>query len=81
MQMRGNGPWGFAPAPQLCNPFFKELVGGFWGKLWISIVSHGFSVWSWQNNYVLANHLLHLCWVSYGGVKGGDVTIGQVHPW
>jgi hypothetical protein len=21
------------------------------------------------------------CWVGYGGAGGGDVTIGQVHPW
>jgi hypothetical protein len=33
--------------------FFKEFIGGFWGKLWISIASHGFSIWSWQNRNVL----------------------------
>jgi hypothetical protein len=25
----------------------KKLIGRFWGKLWISIASHGFLVSSW----------------------------------
>jgi hypothetical protein len=50
-----------------------------WGKLWISTTSHGFSVWSWQNNYIFANHTHPLtpsftcctfCWVNYGSAKG-----------
>ncbi len=54
--MKGNKPWGFALTPQICKAFPKEHVGGFWGKLWISTTSHGFSIWSWHNSYVLANH-------------------------
>jgi hypothetical protein len=80
MQMRGNGPWGSTLAPQLCKAFPKEHVGKFWGKLWISIASHGFSIWSWQNSYVLANHthplhpifhLLHLLLSKLWQCKGG----------
>ncbi len=67
-------------APQLCMAFFKEPVSRFWGKLWISTTSHGFSAWSWQNNYVLANHthpfhpifhLLHLLLGQLWWCKGG----------
>jgi hypothetical protein len=76
---------GFYIGTTMCKAFLKEFVGRFWGKLWILITSHGFLVWSCQNNYVLANHthLLHLIFhllhllcrlimVVQGGV--GDVT-------
>jgi len=45
--MRRNRPWGSTLAPQLYKAVPKELVGGFWGKLWISTASHGFFFWSW----------------------------------
>ncbi len=93
MQMKGNGPWGFTSTPQLCKAFSKEPIGRFWGKLWISITSHQFLAWSWQNSYVLANHthpfhpIFHLLQLLVGqlwrckGRGGGDVTTRQVHPW
>jgi len=84
MQMKRNGPWGSTLAPQLRKAFLKEPIGEFWGKLRISTTSHGFLVWFWQNNYILANHIHPIspsftcctfCWVNYGGARGGgDVT-------
>jgi hypothetical protein len=71
--MKGNEPWGFALAPQLCKAFPKEPLGKIWGKLWISIVSHELLVWSWQNSYILANHthpfhpIFHLLHLLLGG--------------
>jgi hypothetical protein len=45
MQMKRNGPWGSALAPQLHKAFLKEPIGEIWGKLRISTTSHGFLVW------------------------------------
>ncbi len=84
MQMSMNGPCSFALAPPLCQIFKKEFVGRFWVKLWISIVSHGFFVWPWQNRNILNNHTnpLHhyftCCtsyWVNYVGAKGRGVML------
>jgi hypothetical protein len=47
LQMRRNEPWGSTLTPHLCKAFLKEFVGRYWGKLWISIASHGFSCWFW----------------------------------
>ncbi len=47
MHMRGKEPWCSTLAPQLGKEFVKKPVGGFWGKLWISTTSHGFSAWYW----------------------------------
>jgi hypothetical protein len=68
---------------------FEEPVGWFWGKLWISITSHGSSIWSSYISYVVGNHthpfhpifhLLHLLLGQLWWCKGGDVTTWQVHP-
>jgi hypothetical protein len=89
MHIWGNRPWGSTSTPQLCKAFFKEPIGRFWGKLWISITSHQFLAWSWQNSYVLANHthpfhpIFHLLqllvgqlwWCKGGG--GGGVMLQQ----
>jgi hypothetical protein len=32
--------------------FLKELIGGFWGKLWTLITTHGFLIWFWLNKHV-----------------------------
>jgi hypothetical protein len=47
---------GFCTDTTNVQNIFKEPISKLWGKLWISIASHGFSAWSWQNIYVLANH-------------------------
>jgi len=92
--MSNNGPWGFGTfAPSLCQIFLKEPIGRFWGKVWISIASHGFLVWPWQNIDILTNHtyplrpffkMLHLFLGQFCLCKGKgvDVIVGQVvHPW
>jgi hypothetical protein len=70
----------------MCKALPKEPISKFWGKLWISIASHGFSVWSWQNSYILANHthllhpifhLLHLLMGQLWRCKGGGVMLQQ----
>ncbi len=90
LQIKRNRPWGFALAPQLWKAFLKEPIGKFWGKLWISIVSHGFSIWTWHikkncpftpTRSTPSFTCCTFCWVNYVNAKGGDVTIGQIHLW
>jgi hypothetical protein len=90
MHIWGNRPWGSTSTPQLCKAFFKEPIGRFWGKLWISITSHQFLAWSWQNSYVLANHthpfhpIFHLLQLLVGQLwwcKGGGGAGWGPPPW
>jgi hypothetical protein len=41
----GCGQWGWLATSSLSN-IHEGLLGGFWGKLWSLIASHGFLVWS-----------------------------------
>jgi hypothetical protein len=34
----------FPLTPHPCKAFLKEHFRGFWGNLWISLTSHGFSI-------------------------------------
>ncbi len=82
MHMRGNRPWGSALALHLCKAFPKEPISKCWGNLWISTISHGFSIWP-----ITPPTPPHLSFVapfvgsSYGNARGGDVTTRQIHPW
>jgi hypothetical protein len=90
LKMKRNMPWGSTLAPQLCKAFPKELIGGFWGKLWISTTSHGFLVYFSKTKMFCPFIPIHstpsfisytFCWVNYVDVWGNDVTTRQINPW
>ncbi len=83
-------PWGFTPAPQLLQGIYKRPIGRFWASDGFQLLHMDFqlglgkTIMFWRITPTHSTPYFNcctFCWFSYGNARGGDVTIGQVHPW